>query len=60
MPTAVRQAHAVNERSAHEPRTSARHGAGCSCCGGGRKSNAVQAPNGAKSFPAKRPWMISH
>jgi len=63
MPAANRIAHATNERSAHQPRTSAdvghRHGAGCSCCSTG-KSSAVKSADGSKSFPAKRPWMISH
>ena len=60
LPAAVRQAHATNERSAHEPRQSSRHGAGCSCCSGSGKSSAVRSADGNKSFPAKRPWMISH
>ena len=63
MPVATRTAHQRNERSAHAPESSrnARHGAGCSCCGGGKKrSNAVVTANGSKTFPSKRPWMISH
>ena len=63
MPSSARVAHATNERSAHSPRTSAeagtRHGPGCSCCSTG-KSNAVKGPDGSKTFPTKRPWMISH
>ncbi len=63
MPAAARVAHATNERSAHAPRTSAegahRHGPGCGCSGTG-KSNAVKASDGSKTFPTKRPWMISH
>jgi putative FmdB family regulatory protein len=44
----VRQAHAVNERSAHAPR--------CSCA-----SHApAKTASGAKGFSGKRPWMISH
>jgi putative FmdB family regulatory protein len=61
--TGVRAAHAVNERSAHAPKTSAevRHGKGCGCCGGGaKKSNTLTTPDGAKTFPSQRPWMISH
>jgi putative FmdB family regulatory protein len=58
-----RLAHAVNERSAHSPTHSAdrkkAHGAGCGCCSG-KKSTAKKGKNGAKSFPSKRPWMISH
>jgi hypothetical protein len=61
MPADIRQAHAVNERSANEPRSSAKHGVGCSCCsGGGKKSSAVVRVDGSNAFPNKRPWMISH
>lgn len=64
MPAATRAAHATNERSSHAPTSSkdqpARHGAACGCCGGGGKSNAVKAADGSKTFPSKRPWMISH
>jgi putative FmdB family regulatory protein len=60
MPAAVRLAHATNERSAHEPRQSSRHGAGCSCCSDAGKSSAVRSADGKKAFPTKRPWMISH
>jgi putative FmdB family regulatory protein len=61
MPAAARQAHAINERSANEPRSLAKHGVGCSCCSGGDKKNsAVMGADGAKAFPNKRPWMISH
>ena len=61
MPSVTRQAHAINERSAHEPRSSAQgHGAGCGCCGGGKKSSAVTGADGSKTFPNRRPWMISH
>ena len=42
----VRQAHAVNERSAHAPR--------CGCASHATRTSA------AKGFPGKRPWMISH
>ena len=28
--------------------------------GGGKKSSAVVGADGAKAFPNKRPWMISH
>ena len=37
-----------------------KHPAGCGCCGSGRRSATVTAPNGAKSAPSRRPWMISH
>jgi putative FmdB family regulatory protein len=66
MPAGLRAAHATNERSRHEPRSSAAlerkgHGPGCSCCGSGAKSSrVVQSADGKKAFPTKRPWMISH
>lgn len=55
----------TNERAAHEPRSSRdyarlRHPAGCGCCSSARSGATVKAPNGAKTFPSKRPWMISH
>lgn len=63
MPAADRKAHAINERARHEPRSSAqlghKHGPGCGCGSGVSKATAV-APDGKKSFPTKRPWMISH
>lgn len=57
----VRHAHETNERSADSPKRS-NHGPGCGCCGGGTKkpSKTLHHANGAKSFPTKRPWMISH
>jgi len=65
--TERRTASAVNERAASAPKSLAefkaqRHGAGCACCSGtlGRKRKTVQRADGAKSFPAARPWMISH
>lgn len=63
----TRRAMDVNERARHEPKSSRdyqrlRHPAGCGCCSGGasRNKTTVTAPNGAKAFPSKRPWMISH
>ena len=66
----ARKAHDTNERAQHAPRSSRdseggygrmRHPAGCGCCSpGARKANTVTAVNGAKAFPSKRPWMISH
>ncbi len=55
----------ANERARHEPRSSKnyvsqKHPAGCGCCSSGRKTHTVTAPSGAKAFPSKRPWMISH
>jgi putative FmdB family regulatory protein len=65
-----RFAYDTNERSQHAPMMSRdsdgryarlRHPAGCGCCStGSRKTSTVTAPNGAKAFPTKRPWMISH
>ena len=70
MDASLRKAHAVNERNQHEPMYSTKserehkheHGPGCSCCSGGRvgKSSALYGSDGSKSFPTKRPWMISH
>lgn len=64
----TRKAYETNERSAHAPRSSRdgaygrlKHPAGCGCCSTSSKRGAtVTAPNGAKAFPSKRPWMISH
>lgn len=66
----LRVARDTNERAQHAPRSSReaaesygrlRHPAGCGCCSGASKRGAtVTAANGAKAFPAKRPWMISH
>ncbi|HYP83679.1 zinc ribbon domain-containing protein [Variovorax sp.] len=63
----TRRAMDVNERARHEPKSSRdyqrlRHPAGCGCCSTSARSRkaTVTAPNGAKSFPGKRPWMISH
>ncbi len=61
MPAELRQAHVVNERSAHEPKQGHRHGPSCGCGSTNkRKGAAARTPAGAKSFPSKRPWMISH
>lgn len=55
----ARQAHEINERAAHAPQASAgysrlRHPAGCGCCSTAKRTDT------AKSFPTRRPWMISH
>ncbi|MBV8618941.1 MAG: zinc ribbon domain-containing protein [Curvibacter sp.] len=66
-----RRAHEGNERARHEPRSSRdgsegsygrlRHPSGCGCCNpGAKRSSTYTAPSGAKAFPTKRPWMISH
>ncbi|WP_163264737.1 FmdB family zinc ribbon protein [Chelativorans alearense] len=63
MEPGMRAAHATNERSAHNPKSTRggqAHGPGCSCCAGRRPSRTVSQPDGAKAFPSARPWMISH
>ncbi len=58
---AVKRAHETNERSADSPKRSS-HGPNCGCCGGGAKKpgKTLYRADGSKSFPSKRPWMISH
>ena len=60
--SAMRIGHATNERSADAPKRTSTHGPGCGCCKGGQKkqSTTLHRPDGSKSFPTKRPWMISH
>ncbi|KAB2318735.1 zinc ribbon domain-containing protein [Betaproteobacteria bacterium SCN1] len=66
LPSGLKKAHALNERARHAPRLASqsepakKHGPGCSCCGGGKSKATVTAASGEKSFPTKRPWMISH
>jgi len=59
-----RKARAVNERSAHAPKTldqyRASHRPGCGCCSGKLSRAVAKTKTGAKSFPTARPWMISH
>lgn len=64
-----RNAFQTNERSANEPKFSTKaernekgkHAPGCSCCSSkSKKSSAVYLPDGSKTFPSKRNWMISH
>jgi putative FmdB family regulatory protein len=63
-----RLAYATNERSASSPLTlsgAKKHPGGCSCCSGRslrsqKKAAAPAEHTAAKSFPGKRPWMISH
>ena len=53
-------AHAINEKNAHAPETSAqtgRHPPGCGCCKPPRTTS--QPPKAMKSA-GTRPWMISH
>jgi putative FmdB family regulatory protein len=57
---------AINERSAHAPKTldqyKASHGPGCGCCSDKKKPARLvtKTRSGAKGFPTARPWMISH
>jgi putative FmdB family regulatory protein len=62
MATERRLAHVVNERSASEPKLLSKqaHGAGCGCCSGKSLRPTKRGKSGAKSFPASRPWMLSH
>jgi hypothetical protein len=57
-----RTAFATNERSRHEPKSTKKHGAGCSCCSGANKKGRLTwyGKDGSKGFPTSRPWMISH
>lgn len=62
MDSTRRTAHGVNERASDTPRRSS-HGPSCSCCSGNKGkigSGTLRRPDGSKSFPRKRPWMISH
>ena len=58
------QGDAINERSAHAPKTlaeyKASHGPGCGCCSTKPSRLVRKTKSGAKSFPTARPWMISH
>ena len=62
-----RLAQATNERSASAPRTLSgpAHGSSCGCCSGkslryNKNGRSGAARGDAKSFPSRRPWMISH
>lgn len=62
-----RHAMSTNERASHEPKSSKdkdytrlKHPSGCGCCSASKSKVTATAPNGNKSFPSKRPWMISH
>lgn len=65
MASGTRSAMETNERARHEPKSSRdyarlKHPAGCGCCKTGQRGATVTGANGAKAFPSKRPWMISH
>jgi putative FmdB family regulatory protein len=64
-----RLAHATNERSASAPRAlsdlTRAHGSGCRCCSGkslrpDKRTRGDSNGTDPKSFPARRPWMLSH
>jgi putative FmdB family regulatory protein len=55
-----RTAIATNERSANAPKQSFGHRPGCACCAGTASRRTRTGKDGSKSFPAARPWMISH
>ncbi len=64
----TRRALEINERASNEPRSSRdyarfKHPSGCGCCSAtdsSRRGATLRAANGDKTFPGKRPWMISH
>ena len=64
----IRKAASINEQSRHAPKLSSKserygmkHGANCGCCAPGKKNGkTLYRADGARSFPAARPWMISH
>jgi putative FmdB family regulatory protein len=61
----ARLAHETNERAAHAPLAGTgysrlSHPAGCGCCSATKRTSTARAADGAKSFPTRRPWMISH
>lgn len=60
--SAVNKARSLNERSAHEPRSSrGGHGMNCGCCSSAKSAGKTRrSADGAKSFAGARPWMISH
>ena len=66
---ARKKAHSINEKSANESNIvsnknnnkAVTHGPNCSCCSSGnKKSKTMHLPDGSKTFPTKRSWMISH
>jgi len=64
----TRSALEIGERASHEPKSSRdyarfKHPAGCGCCSttnSSRRGATLRAAKGDKTFPTKRPWMISH
>ena len=64
MSSARRAAFAANERSADSPFVASAadraHRAGCTCCASPSAGSGKSGNGGAKGFPSRRPWMISH
>lgn len=61
MKASIRQAHQVNERSAHEPRSTARHQCGPGCNHSSTpKTTTTKGGTHLKMQQGKRPWMIGH
>lgn len=65
MKASVRRAHQINERSAHEPRSTARHQCGPGCnhnhnASAAKAATTQQGGPNLKMQPGKRPWMIGH
>lgn len=68
--SSTRNAMETNERAQYAPTSSRnleagtysrlKHPSGCGCCSTSKKATTVRAPDGSKTFPSKRPWMISH
>ncbi|AOV16527.1 hypothetical protein BJI67_05075 [Acidihalobacter aeolianus] len=59
MPSALRQAHARSEKSAHEPRRASKRSCGCHgshTCGTGAAKPALKTA----AASAARPWMLGH
>ncbi|MEL6683340.1 MAG: FmdB family zinc ribbon protein [Pseudomonadota bacterium] len=56
--TATRAGHLINERASHEPKRAKANGLTPS--GPRIRRHAPAAKDGSRSFPTKRPWMISH
>ncbi len=58
---ATRRAHETNERSAHEPRsTRSQDPDSAQRPSAGKRSRTLHRPDGNKSIPSHRPWMISY
>lgn len=64
----TRKAHAVNEKSRHEPRTSSSHSCGSGCGCGATKDRKIRPTRTRETKlgvlnsqkPTARPWMLGH